>query len=41
MTLREWSIALKIAAIPFYLLLLYVAATVLKETFSVFDYGRF
>ena len=41
MTRREWVIVLKIALIAAYLLVLYVGDSVLKETFSVFDYGRF
>jgi hypothetical protein len=40
-TRRELRIALQIALIVGYLLLLYVGDSVLKETFTVFDYGRF
>ena len=41
MTRSEWLLALKITLIPVYLLALRVAAEVLLETPSVFDYGRF
>ena len=41
MTRRELRIALQIALIVGYLAVLYVGDSVLQETFSVFDYGRF
>jgi len=41
MTKRELVLAVKTALIPCYLLILYVAAQVLAQSYSVFDYGRF
>ena len=41
MTWKELKASAKIALIGFFLLLLYVGSTVLQESVSVFDYGRF
>jgi len=41
MRLKEWKVAGKIALILAYALALYLASTVLQESFSVFEYGRF
>ena len=41
MTRTELWLAVKLVLIPVYLLALRLAATVLAETPSVFDYGRF
>lgn len=41
MNRRELRLALRIALIAAYLLTLYVGSSVLQETYSVFDYGRF
>ena len=41
MTRWELRTAVQIALIAIYLLVLFVGDSVLQETFSVFDYGRF